>query len=233
MLGEDQPPSGEIFTPRIRVAVAIPRLSDVQEFESLQPLLREKLWHAGIRQRWIFVLLNHQLIVSEVPASHEQALAIDASFIDKSGKKSYGLGSFWNGCHSRSERGQEISVVAWVDISANTAYTLSVEQTPGEEGESKAKAKAKAKVKTKIKTKGDKSPSRTAYYLDQLRRVSAQVKSASLKYLLTDGGVQQQGLYRWRCRDWIASNRQAAPRFGAALSLRRSTSARARTSEAL
>ena len=95
-----------------------------------------------------FVSLNHQLIVSQVPTAHEQALALDASFVEKSGKKSYGLGSFWNGCHSRSERvvrdtGQEISVIAWVDISANTAYALSVEQTPSGEGKSKARPKTK------------------------------------------------------------------------------------------
>ena len=47
--------------------------------------------------------LNHQLILCQVPDEHEQALALDASFVEKSGKQSYGLGSFWNGCHSRSE----------------------------------------------------------------------------------------------------------------------------------
>ena len=122
--------------------------------------------------------LNHQLILSHIPGEHEQALALDASFVEKSGKKSHGLGSFWNGCHSRCERGQEISVVAWIDISANTAYALSVEQTPGDEG--------------KLKAKDDKSESRNVYYLDQVRRVAAEVKSASLKYLLTDGAYSNK-----------------------------------------
>ena len=130
--------------------------------------------------------LNHQLILSHVPSEHKQALALDASFVEKSGKSSYGLGSFWNGCHSRSERGQEISVVAWIDISANTAYALSVEQTPGDEGKSNSNRKAKAKIK------GDKSPSRNVYYLDQVRRVAAQVNSPSLKYLLTDGAYSNK-----------------------------------------
>jgi hypothetical protein len=57
-------------------------------------------------------------------------LAIDASFIPKSGKQTYGLDRFWNGCHSRAEKGLEISTVAWVDITGNCAYALSVEQTP-------------------------------------------------------------------------------------------------------
>jgi hypothetical protein len=114
--------------------------------------------------------LNKILIEGQVPSSHEQALALDASFIPKSGKHSYGLDSFWNGCHSRSERGQEISLLAWVDITANTAYALSVEQTPGRQ----------ADVNEPV--------SRNAYYLDQVKRVVEEQSLKTLKYLLTDGG---------------------------------------------
>jgi len=135
-----------------------------------------------------FVSLNQDIILSHVPVEHEQALALDASFIGKSGKNSYGLGSFWNGSHSRSERGQEISVLAWVDIDANTAYALSVEQTPGDEGKRRRKRKRKGRTKAKV----SKNPSRQVYYLDQVRRVTAQVKSASLKYLLTDGAYSNK-----------------------------------------
>ena len=143
-----------------------------------------------------FVSLNHEIILSQVPVEHKQALALDASFISKSGKNSYGLGSFWNGCHSRSERGQEISVLAWVDIEANTAYALSVEQTPGDEGKRqrkrKRKGKANSSAKANAKAKGDKSKSRNANYLDQVCRVASQVKSESLKYLLTDGAYSNK-----------------------------------------
>ena len=58
------------------------------------------------------------------------ALVIDASFVPKSGKKTYGLDRFWNGSHSRTEKGLEISTLAWLDITENCAYCLSVEQTP-------------------------------------------------------------------------------------------------------
>jgi hypothetical protein len=50
--------------------------------------------------------------------------------VPKSGKHTYGLDRFWNGSHSRTEKGLEISALAWLDISANCAYCLSVEQTP-------------------------------------------------------------------------------------------------------
>ena len=63
-------------------------------------------------------------------ASHEQALIIDASFVSKSGKHTYGLDRFWNGSHSRAEKGLEISALAWLDLTEKCAYGLSVEQTP-------------------------------------------------------------------------------------------------------
>ena len=42
-------------------------------------------------------------------------LALDASFVPKSGKKTYGLDYFWNGCQSRREKGLEICGIALVD----------------------------------------------------------------------------------------------------------------------
>jgi hypothetical protein len=33
---------------------------------------------------------------------------MDASFVPKSGKHTYGLDRFWNGSHSRAEKGLEI-----------------------------------------------------------------------------------------------------------------------------
>ena len=134
-----------------------------------------------------FVSLNHTLIEQCVPAAHEQALALDASFISKSGRHSYGVDQFWNGCHGRSERGQEISLLAWVDITANSAYALSVEQTP-------ATAPQEAKTRTRMD-----------HYLDQVQRVMAARDVAALKYLLTDGayshkpfidGVRHSGLHQ-------------------------------------
>ena len=56
--------------------------------------------------------------------------AQDASFIPKSGKQTFGLGHFFNGCTSRAERGLEISTLAVVDVTRRGAFTLAVAQTP-------------------------------------------------------------------------------------------------------
>src|SRR5262249_49830083 len=54
----------------------------------------------------------------------------DASFIPKSGKKTYGLDKFYNSVVSRPERGLEISALAVIDVTQKGAYIAAVEQTP-------------------------------------------------------------------------------------------------------
>src|SRR5437899_1137577 len=80
------------------------------------------------------------------PAFHQRVMTValdprselvsaqDASFIPKSGKHTFGLGHFFNGCASRAERGLEISTVAVVDVTRRCAFTLAVAQTPPGEG---------------------------------------------------------------------------------------------------
>jgi hypothetical protein len=51
-----------------------------------------------------------------IAPEHQQALVIDASFIPKSGTRTYGLEHFRNSRHRRSEKGLEVSAVVWLDI---------------------------------------------------------------------------------------------------------------------
>ena len=61
--------------------------------------------------------------------------AQDASFIPKSGKQTFRLGHFFNGCAGRAERGLEVSTLAVVDVTRRCAFTLACAQTPpGEKG---------------------------------------------------------------------------------------------------
>jgi DDE superfamily endonuclease len=121
-----------------------------------------------------FVSLNKAAITAVVPAEHEQALVMDASFVPKSGKKTYGLDHFWNGNHSRTEKGLEISALAWLDITGNCAYCLSVEQTPSTSEASNPEA------------------TRIDGYLEQLSRVVSAHGLASLHYVVTDGYYSKQ-----------------------------------------
>ena len=62
------------------------------------------------------VSLNKAAIIHVIPPAPEQALVLDASFVLKRGKKTDGLDRCWTGSQSRTEKGLEISALAWLDI---------------------------------------------------------------------------------------------------------------------
>lgn len=64
-------------------------------------------------------------------------LVMDATFVKKSGKHTYGRGWFYNGCHSRAEKGLEFSVIGLVDPEENTAYAVNARQSPADREEGK------------------------------------------------------------------------------------------------
>jgi hypothetical protein len=142
-------------------------------------LSRYSSYHERTFARWYardfdFVSLNKAAIAQVLPPEHAQALVIDASFVPKSGKKTYGLARFWNGSHGRNEKGLEISTLAWLDITDNCAYGLSVEQTPPTDKTTDAEA------------------TRIDVYLEQLARVVSAYHLTHLRYVITDGYYSKQ-----------------------------------------
>lgn len=78
---------------------------------------------------------HQRVMMAALDSQSELISAQDASFIPKSGKQTFGLGHFFNGCAGRAERGLEISTVACVDVTRRCAFTLACAQTPpGEKG---------------------------------------------------------------------------------------------------
>jgi hypothetical protein len=73
---------------------------------------------------------HQRVITTALDPQAEVISAQDASFIPKSGKQTFGLGHFFNGCAGRAERGLEISTLAVVDVTHRCAFTLAVAQTP-------------------------------------------------------------------------------------------------------
>ena len=60
-----------------------------------------------------------------------KAIAIDPSFISKSGKKTPHIGRFWSGCASAVKHGLEIMGLGLIDIDAHNCMMLRAHQTPG------------------------------------------------------------------------------------------------------
>ena len=156
---------------------------------------QEKTFARWYARGFDFVALNKAAITEVIPTAHEQAFVMDASFVSKSGKQTYGLDRFWNGTHSRAEKGLEISALGWLDITDNCAYILSVEQTPPTPPETN-------EDHTRIDT-----------YLAQLIRVVQHHDLSQLPYVITDGydsktkfieGVRALKLHA----DWEAARRR-------------------------
>lgn len=94
--------------------------------------LSEKTYRRHFSEKIDFEQVNKGTIERAIPATATQMAVMDASFIEKSGKKTYGIDYFFNGCASRAEKGMEISAISVVDVDANIGYTLSVKQTPAQ-----------------------------------------------------------------------------------------------------
>ena len=82
------------------------------------------------RRRFDWPDFHQRVLTTALDPRSELISAQDASFIPKSGKQTFGLGHFFNGCASRAERGLEISTLAVVDVTRRCAFTLAVAQTP-------------------------------------------------------------------------------------------------------
>jgi hypothetical protein len=81
----------------------------------------------------------HQRVLRMALAPRSELVsAHDASFIPKTGKQTFGLGHFFNGCASRAERGPELAILAVVDVTRRCAFTLADSQMPPGEEATKA-----------------------------------------------------------------------------------------------
>ena len=70
-----------------------------------------------------------QMLVQCAALDPRWVLVIDASFIPKSGKRTEGRGSFWNGCQRRAETGLELSCIALMSWGSHHVFPISVKQT--------------------------------------------------------------------------------------------------------
>jgi Transposase DDE domain len=89
----------------------------------------ERTYRRQYQQDVEFAAVNRALIGRASRSGAALLAVMDCSFIAKSGKATFGLDRFWNGCASRVETGLEISVVGVVDVETEQGYALSAEQT--------------------------------------------------------------------------------------------------------
>ncbi|MBR2265714.1 MAG: hypothetical protein IJ882_03425 [Paludibacteraceae bacterium] len=87
----------------------------------------EQRFRQNFRKKFDWIAFN-QSFVQKQPG-HRYAVAIDPSFVSKSGKKTPGLGYFWSGCAQAMKRGLEILGIALVDADTREVYAIRAVQT--------------------------------------------------------------------------------------------------------
>lgn len=107
--------------------------------------LSEKTYRRQFRQEFSFLSFNQLSIDRAVPEATTQLFAQDTTFSAKSGKQTYGLDHFWNGCAAKAEKGLEVSLISILDVEKNQSFALSAEQTPPQI-EKKRVAKAETRI---------------------------------------------------------------------------------------
>jgi hypothetical protein len=134
--------------------------------------LSERTFRRGFRRPFEFARLNLQC-AERAACANPTAIALDASFIKKSGKRTFGLDKFWNGSNQRAEKGLEVSLVALIDSEENRAFALSAEQTPCADSNTDAQA------------------TRMDFYLQHFQR-TVPLLPASVRYALCDGAYAKE-----------------------------------------
>ena len=91
----------------------------------------EQYFRINFENKFNFQKFNLSLIKKQVT---ECIVAFDPSYIEKSGKETYGLGRYWSGCAGKVKWGLDICGFAAVDVIRNTAFHLNAIQTPKSKG---------------------------------------------------------------------------------------------------
>ena len=73
--------------------------------------MNEKRFRRWFNRIFDYAEFNMKLIALTFPEQEEQIAAIDASFISKLGRKTDGLGWYYNGSAGEAQRGLEISTI--------------------------------------------------------------------------------------------------------------------------
>ena len=74
--------------------------------------LNERTYRRQYQRSFNFIKFNQKLIERAIQPESPVILALDCSFIPKSGKQTYGIDYFYNGSASRAEKGLEVSAMA-------------------------------------------------------------------------------------------------------------------------
>ena len=90
----------------------------------------EKTYRLGFSKHFHWEDFNIELIRHLFDSGDRKAIAIDPSYISKSGKHTQGIGRFWSGCAQQVKHGLEILGIGMIDIDKKDCLSIKAVQTP-------------------------------------------------------------------------------------------------------
>ena len=90
----------------------------------------EKTYRSGFSKRFEWIDFNLELSSHLFGEGDRKAIAIDPSYISKSGRHTQGVGRFWSGCAQQARHGLEILGIGLIDIDRKDCMSLKAVQTP-------------------------------------------------------------------------------------------------------
>jgi len=134
-------------------------------------IYNELSFRRNFSQYFAWVEFNFELIQLGLSQPSSPVIAaIDASYISKSGKHTFGIDNFWSGCAGRNKKGLEVHLLALIETSTGKAWSLDITQTPS--GLSNTEGTAD-------------SYTRINFYIEQL--LDCQSQLSKVKYIVGDG----------------------------------------------
>lgn len=90
----------------------------------------EQTYRNAFKKTFDWFGFNLALTNQVLEINSRKAIAIDPSFLPKSGKITPWIGSFWSGCAAQMKRGLEILVISLISIDKHDSFVLKAVQTP-------------------------------------------------------------------------------------------------------
>lgn len=112
--------------------MVIPRKINFKQMERYSQSCEQR-FRQTFERKFDWLGFNTSLMWRRFGHDGRKAIAIDASYISKAGKKTPYIGKFWSGCASSMKRGLEILGIGIVDVDAHDCMMLRAEQTPNKE----------------------------------------------------------------------------------------------------
>ena len=128
--------------------------------------MSEKRFSRWYKRTFDFPLFNRLLLKYTLSNDRESIATVDCCFLKKSGKKTQGLGWFYNGSAGENQKGLEISLVSTIDIQANTGYAIEAKQTLSQKEETRVDGYARqvTALAEALKTDGIRHLAVDSYY---------------------------------------------------------------------